>query len=85
MTALPARKKQGASGGEMKKRRGRLLIFPGLQTSGGRRLVGVQARAVMNEPGLQHCPERTDAFTWWRLTRSFHSSGAHSRATAGQG
>lgn len=56
MTALPARKKKGASGGGDEEEE---VIFPGLQTSGGRRLVGVQARAVMNEPGVQHRPERT--------------------------
>lgn len=43
----------------MKKRRGWLVVFPGLQTSNGRRLVGIQAGAVVYVPGLQHCYEQT--------------------------
>lgn len=43
----------------VKKRRGWLLVFPGLQTRNGGRLVGIQARAVIYLPGLQHCYEQT--------------------------
>lgn len=43
----------------MKKRRGWLVVFPGLQTSNGGRLVGIEAGAVMDLPGLQHCYEET--------------------------
>lgn len=35
------------------------MVFPGLQTSNGRRLVGIQAGAVVYVPGLQHCYEQT--------------------------
>lgn len=42
-----------------KKSRGWLVVFPGLQTSNGGRLVGIQARAAMYLPGLQHCYEQT--------------------------
>ncbi len=34
------------------------MVFPGLQTSNGGRLVGIQARTVMYLPGLQHCYEQ---------------------------
>lgn len=59
MPGLLVQKKKWGRGGGVKKRRGWLVVFPGLQTSNGRRLVGIQAGAVVYVPGLQHCYEQT--------------------------
>lgn len=70
----------------MKNRRGWLLVFPGLQTSNGGRLVGIRARAVMYEPSLQHCHEQTSSPEPVRcLTCYTETRGSESRAAAGQG
>ncbi len=57
--SLTSPKKEGRKRRGVKKMRGWLLVFPGLQASNGGRLVGIQAGAVMYLHGLQHCSERT--------------------------